>query len=293
MRIVPPDIARGCGTLCKGAGVDFRRTGADRVGAGQGLLLLSKSAFAAGPHREMAVLAVALARLPAVGAQFDAVESCFLEQGEPSLRMAILDLAARGITRITLLPVILPMEPGMRSWLSRNLSRWSAEAGADAPEIEIAGEIAGAPGLVDLLAALVQQGTQDLVPSVPVPAEGVQVPPQHYRVLVCSGPACHAAGATAIWSHLRNLQTGRKLRTCGGGTMTARTTCLGPCALAPVVQVFPDGTWYGGVTEPALVRIVDEHLLAGRPVADFAYAPGGRKQQLREQTPPVSTKDLQ
>ena len=63
--------------------------------------------------------------------------------------------------------------------------------------------------------------------------------------------------------------------------MTAKSTCLGPCALAPVVQVFPEGTYYGGVTEGAIDRIVEEHLLGDRVVADFAYPPTGRKQRLR------------
>jgi (2Fe-2S) ferredoxin len=67
----------------------------------------------------------------------------------------------------------------------------------------------------------------------------------------------------------------------GDGTMTAKATCLGPCALAPVVQLFPEGTWYGGVTEAAVDRIVEEHLLGGRIVDAFAYQPTGRKQRLR------------
>jgi (2Fe-2S) ferredoxin len=63
--------------------------------------------------------------------------------------------------------------------------------------------------------------------------------------------------------------------------MTAKATCLGPCALAPVLQVFPEGTYHGGVTEAAIDRIAEEHLLGGRIVEAFAYHPTGRKQRLR------------
>jgi (2Fe-2S) ferredoxin len=63
--------------------------------------------------------------------------------------------------------------------------------------------------------------------------------------------------------------------------MSCKTTCLGPCALAPVVQVWPDGTVYGGVDEAGVDRIIAEHLGEGRVVADLAYAPTGKKQTLR------------
>jgi len=48
-----------------------------------------------------------------------------------------------------------------------------------------------------------------------------------------------------------------------------------------VLQVFPEGTYYGGVTEAGVDRIIDDHLLGGRVVADLAYEPTGRKQSLR------------
>ena len=71
------------------------------------------------------------------------------------------------------------------------------------------------------------------------------------------------------------------LRNAGEGMMSARTSCLGPCNLGPVVQVFPEGTWYGGVDEAGVDRIIESHLLGGEVVADLAYAPLPGKQQLR------------
>lgn len=63
--------------------------------------------------------------------------------------------------------------------------------------------------------------------------------------------------------------------------MTAKSTCLGPCNLAPVLQVFPEGTYYGGVNEDTIDRIIGEHLLGGGIAEDFAYHPTGRRQRLR------------
>ena len=249
-------------------------------GEGEGrrlaLLLLAKSAFAAPPHREMERLARALAR--DAGA---VVHACFSEQGQPSLRDALVALWAEAPDEIRILPLVLPMEPGFLRWLSRSVARWQAEATGPTAPVSIADDIASAPGFSTLLAALAAGGGRPLPPPKALRPEAVLVPPQRRRVLVCEGGACNAAGATAIWAHLRNLQVRRDLRTAGAGTMTAKSTCLGPCALAPVVQVFPEGTYYGGVTEGAIDRIVEEHLLGDRVVADFAYPPTGRKQRLR------------
>lgn len=250
-----------------------------------GLLLLAKSAFAAPPHREMERLAQVLAR--SLGPV--RVRACFSEQGQPSLREALLALWGEHPAEIRILPLVLPMEPGFLAWVQRSVARWQAEAPGRTAPVSISDDIASAPGFPDLLAALASGAGARPVPAAPPSRpEMALVPPQRRRVLVCEGGACNAAGATAIWAHLRNLQVRRNLRTEGAGTMTAKSTCLGPCALAPVVQVFPEGTYYGGVTEAAIERIVAQHLLGDAVVKAFAYHPTGRKQRLR---PPSTDSD--
>jgi (2Fe-2S) ferredoxin len=209
--------------------------------------------------------------------------ACYSEQGQPSLRDALLSLRNGSHEAVLLVPLVLPLEPGFLNWITRSLKRWQAEHPGGWPAIRISRDFAGSTLFQPLLETLIKGAAEEpaIAPDNTVKMEGSLVPAQKRRVLVCEGGACNSAGADVLWGHLRNVQVERKLRVTGDGTMTAKATCLGPCNLAPVLQVFPEGTYYGGVTEQAIDRIVEEHLLGGQVVQDFAYEPTGRKQRLR------------
>lgn len=260
--------------------------GPDEGAPGKAVLLVARYAFAAAPHRDMQRLARMARLLPGV----EHAAFCFAEQGTPSLREALLSLREAGFPTVLVVPLMLPMEPSLRNWMARSLRRWQAETPGGWPRLHVARDMTQSPHFEALLAGLVGGAAAELPvgPAGSALPEASLVPAHKYRVLVCNGPSCNSAGADAIWGHLRNEQERRKLRVTGGGTMTAKSTCLGPCSLAPVVQVFPEGTWYGGVTEAAMDRIVEEHLLGGTAVEDLAYRPTGRKQHLRA-TPSLKT----
>lgn len=246
------------------------------------ILLIAKSAFAASPHLEMQRLAEKLAEHIALSHPGDIVQFAFTEQGTPSLRDGLFSLLEQQVHHITILPLVLPVEPSFRNWLVKSLKRWRASATQPWPEISITGNIASASQMLPLMSELLEQAQAlETTPGKAAVQEGSLVPAQKYRVLVCSGGACNSAGADTIWNHLRNQQERLKLRVTGAGTMTAKSTCLGPCNLAPVLQVFPDGTYYGGVTEQAVDDIISGHLLGNHVVETHAYHPTGRKQRLR------------
>jgi len=244
------------------------------------VVLLAKSAFAAAPIREMRRLAE---RLQHQRGPREHVTFAFSEQGTPALRDVILSLRAGGFGEIVIVPLLIPLEPSFHLWLGRTLQRWLRDEPGEWPAIRISARPEEAPGLDDLIGSLIEGSLARpaVVRPEKAPPEASLVPAQKRRVLVCQGGPCNAAGADGIWGYLRNEQERRKLRIVGDGVMTAKSTCLGPCNLAPVLQVFPEGTYYGGVTEAGVDRIIDDHLLGGRVVADLAYEPTGRKQSLR------------
>ncbi len=87
-------------------------------------------------------------------------------------------------------------------------------------------------------------------------------------------PSCIANGSGDVFNALREEQ-GRRLLT---GVKIVAGGCLEACMVGPVMVVYPDDVWYGGVTEDDVPAIMD-HLEGGAPVA--ALEIGDREFDLR------------
>jgi (2Fe-2S) ferredoxin len=58
-----------------------------------------------------------------------------------------------------------------------------------------------------------------------------------------------------------------------GRVRANRAGCFNQCGHGPMMVIYPEGVWYAHLDLAAVGRIWQEHVLGGRPVAEFVYEP--------------------
>ena len=88
------------------------------------------------------------------------------------------------------------------------------------------------------------------------------------QILICTGTGCSSSNSPAI---IERFEECIKEAGLEKEVKVVRTGCFGLCENGPICIVYPEGAFYSHIKVDDVPRIVSEHLVKGRIVADLLY----------------------
>ncbi|MGW4633596.1 (2Fe-2S) ferredoxin domain-containing protein [Nocardia sp. NPDC004415] len=175
--------------------------------------------------------------LPAVTALAEAcgIGYALLDQGEPTIH-DVLDDAARDDIPVTLIPLAVPRDRYLETWIARAVANWK-ETRARELDVRITEGADGTPAFTEVVRALMRADGDPVTASPRAfrsPAWS-KIPEHTAHILVCRGPRCTVYGAAELH---------RTLRRDHPTALVTPTGCLNPCNLGPLYITYPDGEWH-------------------------------------------------
>jgi (2Fe-2S) ferredoxin len=93
------------------------------------------------------------------------------------------------------------------------------------------------------------------------------------HVFLCTGPRCCTPEiGMAAWEALKKAIKDQELGSGSDACYRTKVGCLRICCHGPTLVVYPEGTWYHGMTAERIPEFVQRHLVGDAPIEEWIFA---------------------
>jgi len=95
------------------------------------------------------------------------------------------------------------------------------------------------------------------------------IQPYERHVIFCTGPRCAPDSSESVYQTLKSKM--RELKIDQKSVRRAQVHCFGICKGGPLMVVYPEGIWYHDLDNAKVLKIIDAHLIGGKPVTEWTF----------------------